>query len=113
MQQFQRRQLPEYGPRAGVLEYDTVGTMGSKWNKRLLDVTLELCSTHPILAVANALDVHTALKTNLRHRRLKFIKNALNRFPDPDLEEQKRTEINRYNRQHGVTIWIVLVSDTS
>ncbi|KAJ6567790.1 hypothetical protein B0H10DRAFT_1965248 [Mycena sp. CBHHK59/15] len=100
VQQFQRHQLPRYGPRAGVLEYDTVGTMGSEWNKRLTDVTLELCSTDPLLAVANAPDVLRALKTHLRHRRGKFIETALNRFPDPDLVEQKRIDINRYNRQH-------------
>ncbi|KAJ6616070.1 hypothetical protein B0H10DRAFT_2038700 [Mycena sp. CBHHK59/15] len=101
VQQFQQRRLPRYGPRAGVLEYDTVGTMGSEWNKRLTDVTLELCSTHPVLATADASDVLAALKPHLRYRRANFKKNALNRSPDPELEEQRRLDINKYNRQHN------------
>ncbi|KAJ7631940.1 hypothetical protein DFH06DRAFT_1140296 [Mycena polygramma] len=104
VQQFQQQQLPRYGPRAGVLEYDTVGDMGSTWNKRLLDVTLELCSTHALLSVANGLKVRHALRTHLRLRRSKFIKKALDRFPDADLAEEKRIAVNRYNRQHNVTI---------
>ncbi|KAJ6565763.1 hypothetical protein DFH09DRAFT_1081424 [Mycena vulgaris] len=101
VQQFQQRRLPRYGPRAGMLEYDTVGTMGSEWNRRLTDVTLELCSTHPVLATADASDVLAALKSHLRYRRANFKKHALNRSPDPELEEQRRLDINKYNRQHN------------
>ncbi|KAJ7621796.1 hypothetical protein DFH06DRAFT_1341118 [Mycena polygramma] len=98
VQQFERQQFPSYGPRAGALEYDTVGDMGSIWNKRLVAVTLELCSTHPLLSVVDGLDVRRALQTNLRHRRSLFIRRALNRDLDPALAEQKRIALNRYNR---------------
>jgi hypothetical protein len=68
--------------------------MGSVWS-----------STHTVLATANASDVLKALKSHLRYRRLNFKQRALNRSPDPELEEQRRLDINRYNRQHNVTIW--------
>ncbi|KAJ7163174.1 hypothetical protein C8R46DRAFT_1221960 [Mycena filopes] len=101
VKQFQERQLPRYGPRQGRLEYDTVGDMGSKWNKHLVDITLELCSVHPVLAMADASDVYKALTTHLRYRRQNFKRDALNRSPDPDAEEERRLETNRYNRQHN------------
>ncbi|KAJ7468359.1 hypothetical protein B0H11DRAFT_2239146 [Mycena galericulata] len=75
--------------------------MGSAWNKRLTDVTLELCSSHPVLATANTPEVLSAVQTHLRYRRRRFKQNALQRSPDPELEEQRRLDINQYNRQHN------------
>ncbi|KAJ7717429.1 hypothetical protein DFH07DRAFT_785176 [Mycena maculata] len=100
VQQFERHQLPKHGPRTGMLEYDTVGTMGSLWNKRLIDITLERSSTHPQLATADAQDVCSAVKTHLTYKRRQFKERALNRSPDPEFEEERRLEVNRYNRLH-------------